>query len=140
MKRTNLAVSALFLALGGYLIFSATRFPPGMGRLPGPGFFPGVVGAVIAALAAVLLLAALRGKQAPEVCFENGKTLAAAIALLLAYLLLWGGVNFVLRTAVLLVLFLRLAGERWRSALVVSLTLTIAVVLAFQYGLRVDLR
>jgi hypothetical protein len=59
--------------------------------------------------------------------------------LLFAYLLLWGTGLFALRTAVFLALLLRMLGQSWRTSAVVGLTLTAAIVLAFQYGLRVSL-
>jgi hypothetical protein len=43
------------------------------------------------------------------------------------------------RTALFLLLLLRGLGQSWRTALVLSLSLTAAVILAFQVGLRVPL-
>jgi hypothetical protein len=140
VNRTDLAVALLFFLLGGYLVLSARELPPGMGRLPGPGFFPSVVGVVIIGLAAALLAASLRSKGHTHFRVENKTALAITAALLLVYLLLWGRMNFAVRTGFLLVIFLRFLGERWKSSLVVAAVLTLAVLLAFQYGLRVDLQ
>jgi hypothetical protein len=140
VRTVNLSVALLFLALGIYLLISAGQFPAGMGRLPGPGFFPGFVGAVVLILSLVLLAGAIREKERAEFRLDNAGALACTIVLLVVYLLLWGRVSFALRTALLLILFLRLLGERWRSTLAVAVILTVAVLLAFQYGLRVDLQ
>ena len=139
MKRTDLVISLSFAALGAGLLLAGAWMPPGMGRLPGPGFFPEVVGAVILLLAAALFFVSLRKEVAGGFRLENRTALAATAALLIVYLALWGVVPFVLRTVVLLVVFLKMLGQRWRPALLVAVILTAAVVLAFQYGLRVDL-
>jgi hypothetical protein len=141
MNRINLLVAAVFGALGIYLAITAWQMPAGMGRLPGPGFFPGIIGAAMLLLCLLLLAGQVRGVAAgPPAAFANAKSLAVTAALLAAYLLLWGQVPFAVRTVVFVILFLRLLGQRWRSALAVALVLTAGVVLAFQYGLRVNLQ
>ena len=140
MNRTNLLVAAVFGALGIYLAITAWQLPAGMGRLPGPGFFPGVIGAAIILLAGLLLAASLRQARGGGFRIANAKALAVTTALLAAYLLLWGQVPFAVRTVVFVILFLRCLGQRWRPALAVALVLTAGVVLAFQYGLRVNLQ
>lgn len=134
-----MTVAALFLALGIALLAAASALPPGIGRLPGPGFFPAAVGAAILVLAGCLLAGSLRRREPPaESRPANTRLLAGAAALLFLYLLLWEVVPFAIRTPLFLVVFLRMAGERWRSSVAVSLVLTAAVLLAFQYGLRVS--
>jgi hypothetical protein len=134
-----MTAAALFLALGAALLAGAAVLPPGIGRLPGPGFFPAAVGAITIVLGGFLMAASFgqRRASAPETRV-NLRLLACGAALLFLYILLWEVVPFALRTALFLAVFLRLAGERWRSALAVSLVLTGAVLLAFQYGLRVS--
>ncbi len=137
MNRCDLVVSLLFLSLGAALLAGAAGLPPGLGALPGPGFFPGVTGAVIALLAAGLFLSSLRGGDSRFV-IQSRRHLALTAGLLLSYLLVWDVTPFAIRTFIMLVVFLRLLGERWRASLLVSAVLTAAVVLAFQYGLRVS--
>jgi putative tricarboxylic transport membrane protein len=137
MNRVDFVVGALFLALGVWLAAASAALPAGMGRLPGPGFFPGIVGGAIALLSALLIATALRGRAGAAFEFENARKLAGAAGLLLLYLLLWDRVPFEIRTAAFLAVLLRVFGERWRSAAAVSLVLTAAVGLAFRYGLRV---
>jgi putative tricarboxylic transport membrane protein len=139
MNKPDATVALLFLALGLSLIVSAYQLPSGMGRLPGPGFFPALTGLLIVILAAFLLGVSLR-RQAPRFEVHNKTALAVTIGLLAAYLLLWGKLPFAIRTVVLLVVFLRFLGERWRTSVTVAIVLSVAVLLAFQYGLRVDLQ
>ncbi len=138
MKRANYLVAGSFLALGVYLLVSGMLLPAGMGRAPGPGFFPELIGAVIVLLALSLFLETSRLKAAG---FElgNPRAVAGAIGLTFLYLLLWGTGLFPLRTAVFLALLLRFLGQRWKASLSVAAILAAAVTLAFQFGLRVSL-
>jgi hypothetical protein len=110
-----------------------------MGRLPGPGFFPRIIGAVTALLAGGLLWTAVRGGAGEDVSIGGRRALAITVGMLAVYLLLWGVVPFPIRTIAFVTLFLRLVGERWLRAVVVATVLTAAVTAAFQYGLRVSL-
>ena len=140
MRRVNLAVALFFLALGGALVIASYSFPAGMGRLPGPGFFPGAVGVTIVLLAALLLVGAVRsGSAESSGDIANRGALALTIGLLVVHLALWGTVPFPVRTFILLLVFLHVLGESWKHSAAVSAMLTMAVVLAFQYGLRVTL-
>ena len=109
--------------------------------MPGPGFFPRVIGAVIILLAGALIVQTVRARTLPqgEWHIENGRAIAGAIGLVFVYLLLWGTGLFALRTAVFLALFVRFMGQPWKQSIVVSLVLSAVVVAAFQYGLHVSL-
>lgn len=135
MKRTEPAVAAVFLLLGLYLLFSARQFPPGVGGMPGPGFFPAAIGAAMLLLALPLLVT---GRSSPRVA-PASRSVWIAISLLAAYLLLWNHVPFAVRTALFLVIYLRCLGQPFRAALKVAAVITLGVVAAFQYGLRVNL-
>jgi putative tricarboxylic transport membrane protein len=139
MSRSNLAVAAAFLLLGIYLIVSAFRLPAGMSGLPGPGFFPQVLGSVTILLAVALLIQTARRREGGGFELANARGIAGAIGLVFFYLLLWGSGWFAVRTAVFLALLLRFLGQRWTASVAVALALTVAVVGAFQYGLRISL-
>jgi hypothetical protein len=110
-----------------------------MGRLPGPGFFPRAIGGVMVLLSLALLRSARQGGETQAPAPADLRTVAGVVGLLFLYLLLWGTGLFPLRTAVFLLVLLRFLGQSWRSGLTVSLSLTVAIVLAFQIGLRVSL-
>ena len=139
MNRPNLVLGGVFVLLGTLLVLSAWQFPAGMGRLPGPGFFPLLIGAAILGLASLLIAISLRSAPTATLVLANRKQLAWTTALILVYLMAWGWVPFPVRTAAFVVVLLRLLGHRWRASVTVAAVLTTAVVLAFQYGLRVDL-
>src|SRR5581483_5045878 len=102
-----------FLALGLYLAASAWRLPEG------PGAFPGAIGAAMA----LLSLPAFRDRGSGGFRVENSRTIAATLALTVLYLLVWGTGAFALKTALYLVLLLRLYGQRWRTAVTVAVVM-----------------
>jgi putative tricarboxylic transport membrane protein len=132
-------VGASFLVLGIALVASSYALPPGLGRVPGPGFFPRVIGGVMLLLSASLLWQARRPAPAPSTGGADTRTVLFVVGLLFLYLLAWGTGPFAVRTAVFLLLLLRGLGQPWRAALTLSLSLTAVVILAFQLGLRVPL-
>ena len=129
-------VGVAFLLFAGALLLGARALPAGIGKLPGAGFFPFWIGVAMVLLAAPL---ALRAPAVEAKAPARWDRPAMVAGLTLVYLLLWGSGLFALRTVVFLALLLRLLGESWRASAGVSVTLTAAVVLAFQYGLRVSL-
>ncbi len=144
MNRTNLAVAVCFVALGGFLATSASGLPDGLGGLPGPGFFPQVIGVVVLLLGGALLFQAVRpsaadsGDDAAEFLIENRGAIVGAIGLTALYLGLWGTGLFALRTGVFLALFLKFLGQNWKASIAVAVVLTVTVTLAFEVGLRVS--
>lgn len=139
MNRKELIVGGAFLMLGIAFVASSYALPEGMGRLPGPGFFPRVIGGAMALLSLALLWRARRGEEAADAAPADLRTVLGVVGLLFLYLLLWGTGLFPVRTAVFLLVLLRFLGQSWRSGLTVSLSLTAVIVLAFQIGLRVSL-
>lgn len=138
MNRGDLLVGGGFLALAAAIANGAWQLPAGIGNVPGPAFFPLAIAAVMAALACGLLWQARRKGSGGAAPADWGRTLGAA-ALTFVYLAMWGSGWFPLRTAVFLFLLLRFLGESWKASAGVAATLTTAVFLAFQVGLRVSL-
>jgi len=115
-----------------------------LGGLPGPGFFPQVIGVVVLLLGGALLFQAVRpnaadsGEDATRFLIENRGAVVGAIGLTAVYLALWGTGLFALRTGVFLALFLKFLGQNWKASIAVALVLTVIVTVAFQVGLRVS--
>lgn len=143
MKRSELAAALAFLLFGSLLWSAAAGFPPGVGGLPGPGFFPRGIAAVMVALAAAWLARARRRPSGPPSVPATGapqaKRVVLTVILLAAHLALWGRVPFPLRTFLFAALYLRCFDEPWRRALPLALGSTASVVAAFEYGLGVSL-
>lgn len=138
MNRSDLGIGLAFLLLGAVLWICSGALPPGVGGLPGPGFFPRVIGIVMLALASLLMVRA-RSRPEPFPGATQSRPVIATLVLLAAYLALWHQAPFALRTLLFVVVYLRCLGQSWRAAVRVALGLTLFVVAAFQYGLRVGL-
>ena len=139
MKSADLISGGLFLAIGIALVATGTAFPPGIGGLPGAGFFPQAIGGVMVVLAGALVIARRKKDDSDAIQIGNVGQVAGAAGLLFIYLLLWGQGLFVLRTAVFLTLTLRFLGQRWGPATVCSAALTAFAYLAFDTALNVTL-
>ena len=139
MSRSDSVVAGLFLALGLLLIVSGLAFPPGVGGLPGAGFFPKAIGVLMSLLALGLLIKRTEAPSKGPGWVANRQQVAGTAALLCGYLLLWGTGLFPARTAIFLLLTLRFLGQRWLEAAGYSAALTAFVYLAFDMGLNVSL-
>jgi len=139
VSRRELVLGASFLALGMGLVASSYALPSGLGRLPGPGFFPRVIGGVMVLLSLGLLGQARRATEPLRQGAGDLRTVLLVLGLLALYLLGWGIGPFAVRTALFLLLLLRLLGQPWRTGVTLSLSLTAVVILAFRIGLRVPL-
>ena len=100
MNRRDMAAGGLFLVLGLALVASGQGFPPGVGGLPGAGFFPQAIGGFMALLAIGVLARRDATGGGKSVAATNFRQVAGTAALLGAYLLLWGTGFFAARTAV----------------------------------------
>jgi hypothetical protein len=128
--------------LGGYLVVSSGTFPSGLGSLPGPGFFPLLLGCLLLFFSAMIAWEARRREsQEPKKATSPGAWKRPALAALLVagWLFAWGSVPFLVRTSLLVFLLLRLGGGAWKAAALAAILLPAMVFAIFQLGLRVDL-
>ena len=139
MNRTDKIAGGSFLVLGIALFASGLAFPSGVGGLPGAGFFPQLIGGLMALLACGLLVKRGETAGSESAGIANARQVAGTAALLFAYLLLWGTGFFVVRTAVFLAVTLRFLGQGWVPAGVYAAVLSVCVYLAFSMGLNVSL-
>ncbi len=138
MARSDAVTGGAFLVLGTALAASGLTLPPGVGGLPGAGFFPQAIGVLMALLALGLLVKRSgRGDESPGI--SNARQVAGTAAILFGYLLLWGTGLFLVRTVVFLALLLRFLGQKWPVAVGYAAALTAVVYLAFDGGLNVSL-
>ena len=83
MSHPDRIVAAAFAVLAGLLLFGSWLLPSGMGRLPGPGFFPGVIGAAMMALSVALVVRPSAAETAGSLL--RGEMRTAGIAALLTF-------------------------------------------------------
>lgn len=142
----DLWTSALFALLGVVVCIHAWSFPGGTRGVPGPGFFPIVIGGLLIALS-LALLATTRANAAREShrYWARAGTrpvlprIGAILLLLVIYVSLWNVVPFLARTPLLLIAIYRLLGEPWPRALLVATLLTASLFLVFEGVLSVQL-
>jgi hypothetical protein len=139
MSNPDRIVAAVFAAFAVLLLGGAWLLPPGIGRVPGPGFFPIAVGGTILTLSLALLLRPTALETSLPLLRGNTRLAAIIACVTFAYLAVWGTGFFFLRTVLFLFLLLRLLGEKPKAGVAVALVLTTVVTAAFQYGLHVSL-
>lgn len=118
--RTGEMVIAVVLALtGGAMTWGAGRMPAGSLAVPGPGFFPAILGVLLVLAGLGVLVSALRrSDNRVHVSLGNGDVLAVVLALAIVPPL-FENLGAPLVFAVFLTgLFWRLAGVRWWLACV----------------------
>lgn len=134
-------VASIFgILLGGAVIIGAIRLRLGTPREPEPGFFPFVAGAILVVLCGVLLLQALRGRSQGMEAFGEMWRPLILIAGLFVYTVVLDVVGYVVATAVLSGVVLRVLDTKtWWKLLVVSLALSIGTYILFDRLLDVSL-
>ena len=127
------------LLFGGFGLFvslyAATHYQLGSAIRMGPGYFPTVIGALVALLGLALTLSALRipGPRIPRL---HWRPLLLILAAGVAFGYLLKPLGLVLATAVLVVVS-ALGGHefRWREALALAAVLVLFSIGVFVYGL-----
>lgn len=133
---TDFLTGLLFGGFGVFVsIYAATHYSIGSAVRMGPGYFPAVIGGLVALLGLALMLSALRvpGPRVPRVHWRPVLLILAA-GVAFGYLL--KPLGLVLATAILVVVS-ALGGHefRWREALALALVLVLFSIGVFVYGL-----
>lgn len=133
---TDFWTGLIFGGLGLFVsLYAATHYQLGSAIRMGPGYFPTVIGALVALLGLALTLSALRipGPRVPRLHLRPMLLILAA-GVAFGYLL--KPLGLVLATAVLIVVS-ALGGHefRWREALALAAVLVLFSIGVFVYGL-----
>jgi hypothetical protein len=136
-----------FLTAGaGALVAAVSALALGFGSLaePGPGFFPCVIGLVLAASGARTGVSALRrtagAPGAPPLGRSGVRRVLFMLASFVVWLLLLPAAGYVAATFVVAIAMSRTVGlEGWIRPLILSAALTVALYLLFDVFLYVDL-
>lgn len=136
---TGTRVTGLVLALVGLLAFAASiGYPAGSQGVPGPSLVPRAV-ALLLALTGVALAWQRDSAEAVTIAPGRPRAIAWTMGVLVVYVAAWQVVPFVPRTALLLVVFLRLLDVSWRGALVTAVAMSTIVFIVFERLLAVRL-
>jgi putative tricarboxylic transport membrane protein len=131
-----------FAALGVALALAGWGQPEGLAGVPGPGFFPILIGVGLTALGLGLAASAGRGDAS---YWQQGwrttgiRQVVVILALLVIYVALWDAVPFLWRTPFLMLGIYRTVGEPWVRSIIVSVVATALLTGVFETLLRVRL-
>ena len=129
----------LFIVLGGGACLIALDYAMGSAGRMGPGYFPRSLGLLLASLGLVLVLRSFK-LVGEKISFP---TLLPLGIVLLSVFVFGAAVNFLglVVSTILLVLIASTASHeyRWKESVIAALALAVFVVIAFRYGLKLQL-
>jgi hypothetical protein len=129
----------LYMAFGATAIAIALNYPAGTAGRMGPGYFPRALGAILIAIGLFLSLRALRLHGTP-LSFPAFKPVIVVIASVVVFGIAAPPLGLVVATILLVVVSSAASDEfRWKEAVISSLILAAFTVIAFAYGLQLQL-
>jgi len=130
----------LFIVFGALALGIGTRYPLGTTARMGPGYFPVLIGGLLALIGIVVAARGVRIKSelVTRLAFKPLLMVLGAVLLFAATIERLGLALAVL--AVVIVSYLANARWRWPELLTLALILTAAAVLIFHYGLKLPFK
>jgi hypothetical protein len=129
----------MFIAFGGAACVIALDYAMGTTARMGPGYFPRALGLLLCALGALLVLRSFKLQGAP-LSFPPFKPLLIVLGSVLLFGLVVNHAGLVVATFLLVILSSTASHEyRWRESVVAAIALAVFVVVAFRYGLGLQL-
>jgi len=140
VRKIELALAVAFLILGVLIAMASARMPMGTPSLPGPGFLPLILGALIAGTAALIGVRSLRARDSGEPVQFGHVYIAVTVAALIAAGLAFERIGFVPTVAAFMFVMLAIISPLgwWRSA-VAAAVVTVACYLFFGVVLGIRL-
>jgi hypothetical protein len=129
----------LFIAFGGAACVIALNYAMGTAARMGPGYFPRVLGLLLCALGALLVLRSFKLQGVP-LSFPTFKPIAIVLGSVMLFGLVVNKAGLVIATLLLVLVSSTASHEyRWRESIVAAIALAVFVVVAFRYGLGLQL-
>ncbi len=129
----------LYIAFGVGAIAIAYDYPVGSAGRMGPGYFPRGLGIILIALGLILGLRSLKLRGAP-LSFPAFKPILIVLGSVVLFGLAAPKLGLVVATLILVIASSTASDEfTWKSAILSSIFLAIFTVLAFAYGLNLQL-
>jgi hypothetical protein len=129
----------LFIVLGGTGFLIALDYAMGSAGRMGPGYFPRTLGLILAILGVILVLRSFR-LQGEKILFPTFRPLLVVLAGVLVFGLTVNRVGLVIATLLTVIISSMASHEyRWKESIIAAICLAIFVVLAFRYGLNLQL-
>ncbi len=128
-----------FIAVGTAAIVIALDYAMGTAGRMGPGYFPRWLGGIMVGIGALLVLRSFR-LQADKIQFPTFRPLLIVLGTVFLFAVTVNWAGLVLST-ILLVLASSVASHeyRWKESIVAAIALAVFVVLAFRWGLQLQL-
>ncbi len=134
MINADIVFSLISIGVGIWYYVESLKFPPGVGNVPGPAFYPQLVFYVWMLLSVLLLISGIKRRKVyfpykfgdPRV-----KRAISVIIITFLYLLLWGKGRFIINTTIYLGSIMVILGERVIQTIVASLVISIFVYYVF---------
>lgn len=129
----------LFALAGLAAILIGYAYPVGTAARMGPGYFPRALGLILLALGAALIVKGLR-TQGARISIPTLQPIAIVLGSVVLFGVTVVPLGLVLATILLVVVSSVASHEfRWKEALIASLVLAVFVVVAFTWGLQLQL-
>jgi len=129
----------LFAGFGLAAIAIGASYPVGTAARMGPGYFPRGLGMILIALGLVLIVKSLRTNGA-RIAIKDVRPLLIVLASVVVFGLAVVPLGLVVATILLIVVSSTASHEfRWKEASIASVLLAVFVVIAFGYGLKLQL-
>ncbi|MDF2824969.1 MAG: Tripartite tricarboxylate transporter TctB family, partial [Mycobacterium sp.] len=144
-RLVNVFSAVAVTALGAATTFSSRNYPLWVGGLPGPGLFPGVVGASILVLGLIYLVEAVRNPHQPHLETEPPPDRSAlirsalSVAVLAASAFALVPIGYPIVAAAGVAALIRLAGGRWITAVVTGILFSVITFLLVTTTLGIQL-
>jgi putative tricarboxylic transport membrane protein len=141
----NLVSAAAVTALGAAIVFGARNYPLWVGGLPGPGLFPGIVGAGILVLGLIYLFESVVRPHRMHTETEPPPDRSALIRSGLSVAVLVTGafalvpIGYPIVAALCVGAVIRLAGGRWHVSLITGILFALATFLLVTTTLGIQL-
>lgn len=129
----------LFIVLGGLGVGIAFNYAMGSAGRMGPGYFPRWLGSIMIGLGLLLVLRSFR-LRGDAISFPTFRPVLIVLAAVLVFGLTVVKLGLVIAT-ILVVLIASTASHeyRWKESIIAAVILAAFVVLAFRYGLQLQL-
>ncbi|MCC6869527.1 MAG: tripartite tricarboxylate transporter TctB family protein [Burkholderiales bacterium] len=129
----------LYIAFGAAAIGIAYNYPVGSAGRMGPGYFPRALGIILIGLGLILALRALRLRGEP-LSFPTFKPVAIIIGATVLFGLAAPKLGLIVATILLVIVSSTASDEfRWKEAIIASIALAAFTIMAFVWGLNLQL-
>lgn len=147
MKINDAIFGAIFALLGAVVLVHVQSFPNIPGQQYGAAIFPGLVAAGFVVCGVLLVFSGMRSRAgapwftAGDWMGSRRHVLAAAVIVagVAAYMALADALGFLIVSPVLLLVWFRMLGVRWGTAVIAAVLTTLAIWYVFYKLLRVPL-